>query len=248
MINLSVNINKIATLRNSRGGNIPDILYYSSLILKAGAQGLTVHPRSDQRHITTEDVFSVKSFLTQYNYTNEKHIEYNIEGDPGPRYLDLVLRAVPDQATLVPVVSGEITSHKGFVLETDYQTIAPIIKLIKDKNIRVSIFVEYGVKNLSIAKDIGVDRIELYTGPFAEAYSQNIELAKELFLRYEETALQAIELGLEINAGHDLDQYNLQTFRNLSGLKEVSIGHRLISHSLEVGLANSVSSYLQILS
>jgi len=248
MIQLSVNVNKIATLRNSRGGEIPNLLELSGIILDCGAHGITVHPRSDERHIRKADVLNLKGFLAKYNKTSSVKRELNIEGEPSDRFLNLVLENLPDQATLVPVLPGEITSDHGFRLKEDTKVLAPIIQKFRDNKIRVSIFVEAGVENLKIAKDIGADRIELYTGPFASRFEENIEEGKKAFFAYEKTALEAKELGLGINAGHDLDHENLTIFRKLSGLEEVSIGHRLISYALYVGIEESVKTYLKVLS
>lgn len=245
MIALSVNVNKIATLRNSRGGNIPDLLEYTKIIMDAGVQGITVHPRSDERHITGKDTYELRKLLIEYNSGTGKHIEYNIEGAPDNRYIKLVLDNKPDQATLVPVREGEITSDHGFNLKTEGRDLEPIIKKFKDAGIRVSLFLETDLENMKIAKEIGADRIEFYTGPFAHAYEDG--KGKESFSEYEKAALEALKNGLEINAGHDLDQHNLQIFRNLSGLKEVSIGHRLISYALVVGLEKSIREYLDVL-
>lgn len=245
MISLSVNVNKIATLRNSRGGEIPSLVYFTEKILQAGATGITVHPRSDERHITSEDTRLLKNFLHNYNLKQQTQIEYNIEGEPSERFFNIIYKNQPEQATLVPVKPGEITSDHGFDLQKDGKQLQPIIKKIKDQKIRVSLFVEAGVKELKIAREIGADRIELYTGPFAHAFSEN--KAIESFQRYLHTAEQAIQLGLGINAGHDLDHINLKVFKKLPGLQEVSIGHRLISYALEVGIESSVKAYLKTL-
>lgn len=248
MVRLSVNVNKVATLRNSRGGNHPDLLAISELILEAGAHGITVHPREDQRHIRTEDVFDLKSFLESYNRRKEKRIEYNIEGEPSPRFLDLVLRANPDQATLVPVTPGEITSDHGFDLSRDGEELSKYIQKIKNAGIRVSIFMETDLKNLGLVKETGADRVEFYTGPYAQAYDSSPEEGKRSFDSFRKAAefLQKEKIG--INAGHDLDQFNLPLFSALPGLEEVSIGHRLMSYALEVGITSSVKEYLKALS
>lgn len=248
MIQLSVNVNKIATLRNSRGGDIPNLLEYSEIILNSGVAGLTVHPREDGRHINRHDVSVLKGLIDSFNQKNTKNIEYNIEGEPSERFLSIVLEERPTQATLVPVQPGEITSHKGFQLKQDYKILEPIVNKIKSAGIRVAVFVEAGVKNLDLAKQLGVDRIELYTGPFAFEYSKSIEAAEKIFKEYYQTAQEALSYGMEINAGHDLDHENLTIMKDLPGLKEVSIGHRLISHALLVGLPKCIESYLSILS
>ncbi|NUM42280.1 MAG: pyridoxine 5'-phosphate synthase, partial [Leptospiraceae bacterium] len=214
----------------------------------SGAYGITVHPREDERHIKKTDVSELKNFLNTYNQKISQKKEFNIEGEPSKRFLDIIFENLPDQATLVPVHPGEITSDHGFDLQKDSKFLSPIIQKIKEKNIRVSLFVEAGAENLNIAKDIGADRIELYTGPFAFQFEKSVEKGKEAFILFEKTAMEAMKLGLGINAGHDLDHKNLMVFRNLSGLEEVSIGHRLISYALHVGIENSVKAYLKALS
>lgn len=245
MVHLSVNVNKIATLRNSRGGNIPDILQHIQIILEAGAHGITVHPRSDERHITQQDVHNISNFLKEYNKSSSRKIEYNIEGELSDRFLGIVLDTRPDQATLVPVTPGEITSDHGFDFRKEGTELEKYILEIKKAGIRTSLFVETDLDNLKQSKGIGADRVEFYTGPFAEAYA--IGQGSESFQSYKEAAELAISLGYQINAGHDLDHKNLSLFRNLPGLKEVSIGHRLISYSLSVGLSQSVKEVLKIL-
>ncbi len=245
MISLSVNVNKIATLRNSRGGDIPNLIEYTEIIMNSGVQGITVHPRSDERHITKKDTIDLSNLIRKYNKKNKKFIEYNIEGAPDKRFLDIVLELRPDQATLVPVKQGEITSDHGFDLKRDQKKLKPIIKKLKDVGIRVALFLETTHQNFPIANDIGADRIELYTGPFANDFENGKGI--ESFLKYEEAARSALKAKLEINAGHDLDTNNLKLFHKLSGLKEVSIGHRLISKSLLKGLEPTIKEYLEIL-
>lgn len=246
MTKLSVNVNKIATLRNSRGGNIPDLSEYSRIIMDAGAHGITVHPREDERHIRRSDVFVLKKMITEYNISNKTEIEYNIEGEPSPRFRDLVLEAGPDQVTLVPVTPGEITSDHGFQLKREGEFISEYIRIFKKQGIRVSIFMETDPENIRLAKHTRTDRIELYTGPFAEMYSDGKGM--ESFEEYRTAADSAISAGIGINAGHDLDTENLKLFRKLPGLLEVSIGHRLMSKALLTGLKNTVREYLEILS
>lgn len=247
MIQLSVNVNKIATLRNSRGGNIPDLVGFSRKILDFGADGITIHPRDDERHIRLSDILPLKNLLLEYNASHNSQKEFNIEGDASSRFLDIVLEHQPNQATLVPVTPGEITSDHGFTFPESSRTLEPIIRQIRNAGIRVSLFVEAGVQNLKIARELGTDRIELYTGPFADAYDKSPEEAKAIFSRYEYTAKEAKNVGLEINAGHDLDHKNLEIFRKLSGLKEVSIGHRLVSQALEWGMERTIQEYKKAL-
>jgi pyridoxine 5-phosphate synthase len=246
MISLSVNVNKIATLRNSRGGDIPNLLEYTKVIMDNGVHGITVHPRSDERHITRKDTLDLKEFIVEYNKEYSKKIEYNIEGSPDERFLDIILENLPDQATLVPVRPGEVTSDHGFNLKEEGEMLQPMIQKIKSAGVRVSLFLDTNVDNMSYAKQIGADRIELYTGPFAEAFDSG--KGAESFLSYEKAALAAMKLGLGVNAGHDLDEKNLAIFKTLSGLQEVSIGHRLMSYALLHGLENAVKVYLNALS
>ncbi|WP_208861386.1 pyridoxine 5'-phosphate synthase [Leptospira brenneri] len=254
MTQLSVNVNKIATLRNSRGGSIPSVIQISEIILNTGAHGITIHPREDERHITKQDVFELQNFLKSYN---EKLVrdgfpekEFNIEGEPSERFLDLVLAAKPDQATLVPVKPGEITSDHGFDLKnkTVFQTLEPMVKKLTDEGIRVSLFMETDFSQYPLVKELGAQRIELYTGPFAYAYDKSPEEGKSSFKSYETAAIEANKLGLAVNAGHDLDTNNLKVFAKLPHLAEVSIGHRLVSQSLIDGMETTIQNYLKVLS
>lgn len=246
MISLSVNVNKIATLRNSRGGDIPNLLTFTKVIMDSGAHGITVHPRSDERHITRKDTKDLKKYILEYNKEYSKKIEYNIEGAPDERFLDIVLENLPDQATLVPVRPGEVTSDHGFDLKREGEMLFPLIQKIRSAGIRVSLFLDTSVDNMNYAKQIDADRIELYTGPFAESFEAGKGV--ESFLTYEKAALAATKLGLGVNAGHDLDEKNLAVFKKLSGLREVSIGHRLMSFALLNGMDNAVKTYLKALS
>ena len=245
MISLSVNVNKIATLRNSRGGDIPNLIQYTEIVMNSGVQGITVHPRSDERHITKKDVYDLKDCIDQFNLKNKNKIEYNIEGAPEKRFQELVLDIKPDQATLVPVKEGEITSDHGFDLKKEDKYLFQIIESFQKENIRVSLFLEPLVDQIPLAKKYGANRIEFYTGPFAVEFKNG--RGEKSFEKYKEAALVAIKTGLEINAGHDLDEENLLIFKNLPSLKEVSIGHRLISSSLLYGLENTIKKYLAVL-
>jgi pyridoxine 5-phosphate synthase len=246
MISLSVNVNKIATLRNSRGGDIPNLLLFTKVIMDSGAHGITVHPRSDERHITRKDTKDLKNYIVEYNREYSKKIEYNIEGAPDERFLDIILDNTPDQATLVPVRPGEVTSDHGFDLKREGEKLYPLIQKIKSAGVRVSLFLDTNVDNMNYAKQIEADRIELYTGPFAEAFT--VGRGVESYLSYEKAALAAIKLGLGVNAGHDLDEKNLAVFKKLSGLREVSIGHRLMTFALMHGMENAVKTYLKAMS
>ncbi|TGL59091.1 pyridoxine 5'-phosphate synthase [Leptospira ognonensis] len=250
MTQLSVNVNKIATLRNSRAGKLPSVTHFCEIILNAGAHGITVHPREDERHITRNDVFEIKEFLTAYNQKHNTKKEYNMEGEPSERFMNLVLAAKPNQVTLVPVKPGEITSDHGFHLldTTVKELLAPIIDRCRKENFRVSLFMETDPAGYKIAKEIGADRIELYTGPFAHAFDSSAEAGKVFFKDYILAAEAAHALGLQVNAGHDLDTDNLEVFATLPHLAEVSIGHRLISRALEIGMESTILEYLKVLS
>jgi pyridoxine 5-phosphate synthase len=240
VIKLSVNVNKVATLRNARGGNEPDVLEAVRTCIKAGAPGVTVHPRADERHITATDVFQIAELLKGF-----AHVELNIEGDPRPEILDMVLKTRPTQCTLVPVRAGEITSQAGWPADTPAATLAGVISGMKKIGVRVSLFVDPVADAVRWAADMGGDRVELYTEPFARAFESR--KGQDSFQTYAAAAELAHGLGLGVNAGHDLNLRNLPLFRTLPHLAEVSIGHALISHALHAGLARSVRDYLYVL-
>lgn len=240
MITLSVNVNKVATLRNSRGGNEPDVIQAVKVCIEAGAAGITVHPRADQRHITTSDVEHIADRLKM-----AAGVEFNIEGDPRPELVETVLRVRPTQCTLVPVLPGEITSQAGWPVETPAQALSGVIGAMKKSGVRVSLFVDPVPDAIRWAADMGGDRVELYTEPFARAFES--PRAPQSFKAYVDAAELAHSLGLGVNAGHDLNLRNLPLFRALPHLAEVSIGHALISHALHVGLDRSVRDYLDAL-
>jgi pyridoxine 5-phosphate synthase len=244
MIRLSVNVNKVATVRNSRGGRVPSVTEAVAVCLAAGAPGITVHPRADARHVTADDVREVAGLLA----SRKGRVEFNIEGDPRPDLLALVHETRPDQCTLVPVRPGEITSQAGWSTETPRDELARIIADLKARGVRVSLFVDPLLAPVKWAAELGADRIELYTEPYARAFERGVEAAHASFAEYAEAANYAHTLGLGVNAGHDLDLENLVMFRRLPFLDEVSIGHALISHALFVGLAQSVREYLDVLS
>lgn len=234
MTKLSVNINKIATLRNSRGGNNPDVIKAAIDLQNFGADGITVHPRPDERHIRYADVYELKKIITT---------EFNIEGNPKEqKFVDLVLANKPDQVTLVPDAEGQLTSDHGWDTIKNKGYLIKIISVFKKENIRVAIFVDPDVEMIIGAKETGTDRIELYTEDYAKQYAiGNQQLAIQ---QYVLAAKKANELGLGINAGHDLDLHNLKYFsQNITGLLEVSIGHALISDALYFGLENAVQMY-----
>lgn len=231
---LSINVNKIATLRNARGGNNPDVVQVSKDCEKFGAQGITVHPRPDERHITFQDVLDLASSVTT---------EFNIEGYPDKRFMDLVLKTNPAQATLVPDPPGVLTSNAGWNTVENEGLLKEVIPELNDKGIRTSVFVDTDLRNIEGAAKVEANRIELYTEPYAKHFKRNKEQAIEPFLG---AANRGKQLGLEINAGHDLDLNNLKYFATtIPFLDEVSIGHALISDALYFGLENTIQMYLQ---
>jgi pyridoxine 5-phosphate synthase len=244
MIRLSVNVNKVATLRNSRGGNVPSVIEAVEVCLAAGAPGITVHPRADRRHIAPDDARDIARRLREHA---ARRIEFNIEGDPRPDLLDLVEEIRPNQCTLVPVVPGEITSQAGWRPGPATDRLPQIIERLHARGIRVSLFVEAAPSPIEWAASTGADRIELYTEPYARAFERGQAESERAFAEYEECARLAHSLGLGVNAGHDLDLRNLVLFRRLPFLEEVSIGHALVSRALLVGLSTVVHEYLQLL-
>ena len=243
MIRLSVNVNKIATVRNARGGAIPSVCDAVQTCLDAGAGGITVHPRADERHITRHDVREIAGLLRD---RARRGVEYNIEGDPRPEWLELVHEVRPDQATLVPVRPGEITSEAGWPEDTDAAEMQSVVRALRDRSIRVSLFVEASEHAVEWAHAMGANRVELYTGPFAHAFAKGD--AGACYALHVAAAERAHALGLGVNAGHDLDLGNLVRYRDLPYLDEVSIGHALVAHALFVGLDRSVRDYLGVLS
>lgn len=235
MTRLSVNINKIATLRNSRGGNNPDLIQVAKDCECFGAQGITVHPRPDERHIRYDDVFQLKKIVTT---------EFNIEGNcQEQKFIDLVLANKPEQVTLVPDALGQLTSNHGWDTITNKIYLTDMIRVFKKEGIRVSIFVDPDVKMVEGAAETGTDRIELYTEGYATHFHQGKELA---IAPYIQAAEAAQKLGLGLNAGHDLDLHNLAYFaQNIPGLQEVSIGHALVCDALYYGLENTIQLYLR---
>jgi pyridoxine 5-phosphate synthase len=234
MTKLSVNINKIAVLRNSRGGNLPDLIQVAKDCETFGAQGITVHPRPDERHIRMADIPLLKDIVTT---------EFNIEGYPDNRFMDLVLQNKPTQATLVPDDPSQLTSDHGWDTIKDATMLTDLIKILRGSGIRVSLFVDADVKMVEGAKKIGADRIEFYTGEYAKNFYKNKEKAIKDHVK---AAKVANELGLGINAGHDLNLDNLHFYKqNIEGLLEVSIGHALISDALYYGLHNTIQMYLR---
>lgn len=233
MTKLSVNINKIATLRNSRGGNVPNLLKVATDIQDFGAEGITIHPRPDERHIRYQDAYDLKSIVTT---------EYNIEGNPIDKFMNMVLEIKPTQVTLVPDSIDALTSNAGWDTIKHQTYLQDVIAEFKRNGIRTSIFIDTDLKLIEAAAKTGTDRIELYTEEFATQYEVG---NKEAVKPYNEAAILAHELGLGINAGHDLNLENIKFFKeNIPNLAEVSIGHALISESLYLGLENVVNMYL----
>ena len=242
-VRLSVNVNKIATVRNSRGGRLPSVVDAVRVCIDAGAPGITVHPRADARHITRDDVLDVASELAPLKHK----VEYNIEGDPRPDLIQLVLEVRPDQCTLVPVMPGEVTSQAGWTMDAPREGLEAAIRTLQGAGVRVSLFVDPERAAVQWAAERGADRIELYTEPFARAFERGPNDAAASFARYVDAARYANECGLGVNAGHDLDLRNLTMFRELPYLDEVSIGHALVSRALFVGLGRVVREYLDVL-
>jgi pyridoxine 5-phosphate synthase len=243
VIRLSVNVNKVATLRNSRGGKAPSVLEAVNVCIGAGAPGITVHPRADRRHITPDDVREIAAALRK----QPRRVEFNIEGDPRPELLALVDDVRPDQCTLVPVVPGEITSHAGWMPGVNTDGLAEVVKSLRSLGVRVSLFVAPRAEPIQWAASVGANRVELYTEPFARAYEAGEDAGRRSFATYAESAVLAGSLGIGVNAGHDLDLDNLRVFRGLPHLDEVSIGHAIISRAVFVGLDTVVREYLDVL-
>ncbi len=232
MTKLSVNINKIATIRNARGGNIPDVRLAALNCQRFGADGITVHPRPDERHIRYSDVTDIKHVITT---------EFNIEGYPSEGFMDLVISVVPDQVTLVPDPPGAITSNSGWDTIKNHDFLKKIISRLHESGIRTSIFIDTDIENIKHSVKTGTDRIELYTEPYARIFPVDMEKSIAPFIKAAETAR---DIGLDINAGHDLSLENLKYFStHIPWLKEVSIGHALISDALYLGLENAIQMY-----
>ena len=243
MVRLSVNVNKVATLRNSRGGAVPSVLEAVRTIVDAGSPGITVHPRADARHITTRDVLQIAEYLAPLR----GRVEFNIEGDIRPDLMELVHRLKPDQCTLVPVLAGEVTSQGGWPTDTPIPELRGTIAGLRADGIRVSVFIDPDAAAVRWAGELGADRVELFTEPFARAFAAGPAAADAAMAACAAAAETAHQLGLGVNAGHDLDHRNLVRFRELPHLDEVSIGHALISRALFDGLAATVRAYLDVL-
>ena len=237
MARLSVNINKVATLRNARGGNLPDVEQFARDCECFGAEGITVHPRPDERHITRADVHALAGIV---------ETEFNIEGNPEPAFMDLVLAVKPTQVTLVPDAHDQLTSNHGWDTKLHLAKLTAIIQRFKLAGIRVSVFVDADAEMVEYAAKAGADRVELYTGPYAEMYDKD---PNEALAMYRPAAEKAHELGLGLNAGHDLNLRNLKAFAEaFPWLDEVSIGHALIADALYLGIAETIKQYKYALS
>ncbi len=233
---LSVNINKVAVIRNSRGGNVPDLLRFAVDCESFGADGITVHPRPDERHIRYSDVYKLKEVLST---------ELNVEGYPSEDFLDMVCKVIPAQVTLVPDPPHAITSNAGWDVAANKQFLTEVVSRLKTVGIRVSIFVDTDLANITEAKNVGADRVELYTEEFASKYERN-DLS--VITAYREAALHAVSIGMKVNAGHDLSLHNLKFFsQQIPVLSEVSIGHALISDALYLGIENTIQIYKRLL-
>ncbi|MEM6820565.1 MAG: pyridoxine 5'-phosphate synthase [Verrucomicrobiota bacterium] len=237
---LSVNLNKIALLRNSRGHDYPNVLHMAERSLKLGAGGVTVHPRPDARHATYEDVRRLRTWIKTF-----PDCELNVEGYPSESFLDLIEETAPHQCTLVPDADNQLTSDHGWDLPKEIELLKPMVSKIKEAGVRVSIFIDANPKIASLAKETGTDRVELYTGPYAEDFST--AKAEVTMASYQKTAQTAFEAGLGINAGHDLDLNNLAPLlKRIPKIEEVSIGHALTVEALDLGWDETIRRYLEI--
>ena len=237
MTNLSVNLNKVALIRNSRHIGIPSVIKAAKICIEAGADGITVHPRPDERHIRRSDVYELAKVVT---------VEFNIEGNPfQPPFMEIVRDVRPTQCTLVPDTPDTFTSDSGWDLAKDSQSLIPVIEELKNLGNRVSLFMDADRAQIERVPETGADRIELYTEPYATAFRENQNL-ESVFQNYADAAKTAQKLGLGINAGHDLNLDNLAKFLSIPDILEVSIGHALIAEALEMGLSNTVKEYLKI--
>lgn len=240
MTHLSINLNKIALLRNARGRDFPNVIEYAEKCLRFGAAGVTVHPRPDQRHARYSDARELAEWIKAYPGK-----ELNIEGNPIPEFLDVVKECKPTQCTLVPDDPNQVTSDHGWDLISDGEKLRSIIQDLKANGIRTSVFLDPDKAQVDEAKKIGTDRIELYTESFASAYGSEKEA--DIFKVFSEAALHAQEIGVEVNAGHDLDLKNLSTFLQIPNILEVSIGHALTIEAIDIGFEKTVKSYIEII-
>lgn len=240
MTKLSVNINKFALIRNARGNDFPNIIKIATRCINAGAHGITIHPRPDERHAKYSDAYELSTLLKSY-----PGIEFNIEGNPIPKFLKMVKEVKPDQCTLVPDSPDQLTSDHGWDVIKEKEQLIPVIRSLQEADIRVSIFLDPDIKQVEKAKETKTDRIELYTESYARTYSK--EENESIFLSYKQATQKAQELGLGINAGHDLNQQNLGYFLTIPNIAEVSIGHAIIVESFDHGLEETIKRYLKII-
>ena len=247
MTDLSINLNKIGLIRNSREGNYPDILEHAKICIENGADGITVHPRPEQRHIRPDDVRQLAKLIRP----NTK-IELNVEGNPFakaeqgyPGFMALVEETKPDQCTLVPDSNDQLTSDHGFDIKSYAHDLAPIISRLKNLDVRVSLFMDPNIEQIKLAAELGIDRIELYTGPYAAAWGS--DSLEPIFLCHQRAASLCKSLGIGVNAGHDLNLKNLHRFASIENLLEVSIGHAFIVDSISMGMASAVKAYKKLL-
>ena len=248
MTALSINLNKISLLRNSREGNYPDIVKHAKVCIEHGADGITVHPRPDQRHIRPKDVRDLAELVR-----SQPNLEFNVEGNPFapaladyPGFLELVEETNPDQCTLVPDTDSQLTSDHGFDLHSSGEALYPIIQRLKNQGMRVSLFMDPDLEQIDLAAKVGADRIELYTGPYAASWGT--DSLETIFQQHLKAAQLATSLGMGVNAGHDLNLDNLAKFSSIPNLLEVSIGHAFIVDSLSMGMASTVQAYKKLLS
>lgn len=239
MTKLSVNINKIALLRNSRGRDFPNVLDFAQKFIDLGVHGITVHPRQDQRHITNKDAYELAEFLQDF-----PNIEYNIEGYPSENFLKIIAETQPNQCTLVPDGVNQITSDHGWDLTQHQAKISQLAKQIADYGVRSAVFLDPDIEQVKLVASTGVDRIELYTEEFAANYGKKAQ--HKIFEKYQQAAMMAQSLGLGVNAGHDLDLHNLATFLQINAILEVSIGHVLTVECIELGMHKVIKQYLDI--
>ena len=248
MTSLSINLNKISLLRNSREGNYPNIVKHAKVCIEHGAEGITVHPRPDQRHIRPKDVRDLAELVRP-----QPNLEFNVEGNPFapaladyPGFLELVEETNPDQCTLVPDTDSQLTSDHGFDLHSSGEALYPIIQRLKNQGMRVSLFMDPDLEQIDLAAKVGADRIELYTGPYAASWGT--DSLETIFQQHLKAAQLATSLGMGVNAGHDLNLDNLAKFSSIPNLLEVSIGHAFIVDSLSMGMASTVQAYKKLLS
>jgi pyridoxine 5-phosphate synthase len=239
MTALSVNVNKLALLRNSRGRNYPDLLHFAARYIALGVHGITIHPRPDERHVRRADARELAAFLRDF-----PHVEFNIEGYPSPDFLQLIRETRPHQCTLVPDADNQLTSDHGWDCREQGKVLGPLVQQVKDLGVRAAVFLDPDAEQAEHAAQLGADRIELYTEAYAQAFGTYEEAA--VLQRYRATALRAQQAGMGVNAGHDLDLRNLATFLRIPDILEVSIGHALTVECIEEGMQTVIGRYLEI--